>query len=228
MAVAGDLRRRAKDRPRTVTAVLSIVGYALVLGTFAGLVPIYPDLGRDTVLLLAHAIAVVNTTALLTLLAGWRFIRRDEVRKHRAAMLTAFSLILVFLVLYLTKVGGGYERTLIIRESHFLGAYAGIVKPVYLVMLAIHILLSVLAVPVVIHAVVLGLTHSPRELRSTVHARVGRIAAASWSLSLFLGVVTYVMLNLLYDGVPREEAGVLLLLAVPALRSGTDADENED
>ena len=197
--------------------VLSVVGYALVLGTFAGLVPIYPDLADETVLLFADLIAVVNTAALLSILAGVRFIKRGEVRKHRAAMLTAFTLILVFLVLYLTKIGGGYERSLVIEQSQFLGAYAGIVKPAYLVMLTIHILLSVLAVPVVIFAVTLGLTHSPEELRETAHARVGRIAAASWALSLFLGVVTYFMLNHLYTAVPRE-AAVLLVLAVPAVR----------
>jgi len=73
------------------------------------------------------------------------------------------------------------------------------VGTVYLAMLAIHILLSILAVPVVLYALVLGLTHSKRELRTEVpHARVGRIAAGSWLLSLVLGVVTYVMLNHVY------------------------------
>jgi putative membrane protein len=71
------------------------------------------------------------------------------------------------------------------------------------VMLAVHILLSAVSVPVVVHAVVLGLTHSPAELRETVHARVGRIAVSAWGLSLFLGLVTYVMLNHIYGWVPR-------------------------
>jgi putative membrane protein len=65
-------------------------------------------------------------------------------------------------------------------------------------MLAVHILLSVLAVPLVILALVLGLTHSPAELRETVHPRIGRVAAATWILSLALGVITYVMLNHVY------------------------------
>ncbi|MFW5984623.1 MAG: DUF420 domain-containing protein, partial [Halobacteria archaeon] len=54
-------------------------------------------------------------------------------------------------------------------------------------------------VPVVIHAAVLGISHTPEELRETAHARVGRIAAGAWSLSLFLGVVAYVLLNHVYD-----------------------------
>jgi hypothetical protein len=87
----------------------------------------------------------------------------------------------------------------------------------------VHILLSVVAVPAVIFPVVLGLTHSPAELAETAHARVGRITVAAWSLSLFLGVVTYFMLNHIYSWVPRSEGEVaagalLLLLAIPAYR----------
>jgi putative membrane protein len=192
-------KRRAKDNPRATTAVLSILGYVLVLGTFAGLLPIYPDIGRATVDLLSHAIAVVNTVALAALLLGWRWIRRGEVRKHRAAMLTAFALILTFLALYLVKVGGGGEKSI---------AVDGLVYYAYLVMLAIHILLSVVAVPVVVYAVVLGLTHTPAELRDTPHARIGRWAAAAWALSLALGIVTYLMLNHVY-GVDEYMAALL-------------------
>ncbi|MFC6836329.1 DUF420 domain-containing protein [Halomarina ordinaria] len=203
-----------KAHPKAVTAVLSVVGYALVIGAFEGLVPIFPPLSEATVILFSDLIAVVNTMALTALLVGWYFIRAGEVRRHRAAMLTAFSLILVFLVLYLWKVGGGFEKSIVIEEGQFLASYAGIVEPLYLAMLAIHILLSVVAVPVVLYAVVLGLTHTPAELRETAHARVGRVAVTAWSLSLFLGVVTYVMLNHVYSWEVRGE--VLLLLAAPA------------
>ena len=185
------------------TAVLSVIGYVLVLGTFAGVLDVFPPIGNDTVILLSDAIAVVNSLALTSLLVGFYFIRRDEVRRHRAAMLTAFGLIMVFLVLYLWKVGGGFEKEIVIEQGQFLAGYAGLIRPLYLVMLAIHILLSAIAVPVVIYPVVLGLTHTPAELRETAHARIGRIAVASWSLSLFLGVVTYFLLNHLYGWVPR-------------------------
>lgn len=192
-----------KDHPRAATGVLSVIGYALVLGAFAGMIPLFPELDPETVHLFSDLIAIVNTLALSSLLVGWWLIRNGKVRKHRAAMLISFSLICLFLVLYLWKVGGGFEKSLVIRPGHFLGAYASVVKPVYLIMLAIHILLSVLAVPVVLYAVILGLTHTPAELESTAHARVGRIAVVSWSLSLFLGVVTYLMLNHIYAWVPR-------------------------
>ncbi|MXR20453.1 DUF420 domain-containing protein [Halobacterium bonnevillei] len=198
-----DAPRYAYEHPRRVTAVLSVIGYALVASAFADLLPLFPELSRETVLLFSDAIAVVNSIALLTLLAGAAFIKRGDVRKHRAAMLAAFALICVFLVLYLWKVGGGFEKGIVIEEGQFLAAYAGTVKLAYLAMLAVHILLSVLAVPVVLHAVVLGLTHDPSELVDTSHPTVGRIAVAAWSTSLFLGVVTYWMLNHVYSWAPR-------------------------
>ncbi|MWG33264.1 DUF420 domain-containing protein [Halomarina oriensis] len=208
-----------KEHPRAITAVLSVVGYALVLGAFADVIPLFPELSRETVILFSDLIAVVNSLALTALLVGWYLIRRGDVRRHRVAMLTAFTLICAFLVLYLWKVGGGFEKSFVIREGQFLAGYAGVIEPLYLGMLAIHILLSVVAVPVVLYAIVLGLSHTPQELRNTAHARVGRIAVASWSLSLFLGVVTYVMLNHVYSWVPRGEEAMLLLLAVPAYRA---------
>ncbi|WP_440991392.1 DUF420 domain-containing protein [Haloarchaeobius baliensis] len=190
-----DVRGRVRDNVLTTTVVLSALGYALVLGTFAGLFPIYPEIGRATTDLLSHAIAVVNTVATVSLALGWYWIRNGEVEKHRAAMLTSFSLILVFLVLYLTKVGGGGEKAIVGAPDLVYGAY--------LVMLAIHIVLSVVSVPVVLYALLLGLTHSPAELRNTAHKRIGRIAAGSWILSLTLGVVTYVMLNHIYSAEMR-------------------------
>ena len=180
-----------KDHPAAVTAVLSVVGYTLVVGTFLGVVPgsIFPDLSLEQVNRLSDAIAVVNTVATLSLIAGWRWIRRDEVKRHAAAMASAFGLILVFLVLYLTKIGGGGTKEFVGPQLAYY---------VYLAMLAIHIILSIVSVPVVLYAIVLGLTHTPAELRETKHARVGRIAAGAWILSLSLGVVAYLLLNHVY------------------------------
>jgi putative membrane protein len=105
-------------------------------------------------------------------------------------MASAFALILVFLALYLLKIGGGGTK-------EFVGPTG--VYYAYLAMLAVHVVLSIVAVPVVLYALVLGLTHTPTELReSTPHRTVGRIAAGSWALSLSLGVVTYLLLNHVY------------------------------
>ena len=197
-----------KRHPLAAAAVLSVVGYAAVIGTFLGVVPgrVFPDLSLAAVNSLADAIALVNAVNVVVIAAGWRWIRRDEVRKHAAAMVTSFVLILVFLVLYLLKIGGGGTK-------EFVGPALAYYP--YLAMLAIHIVLSIISVPVVVFALVLGLTHSPNELRNrTPHRKVGRIAASAWLLSLALGVVTYLLLNHVFawEYVESAAAAALVLL----------------
>ena len=206
MAVTTRVKSGVRTRPVAVTAVLSAVGYVLVIGTFLGWFDwLYPTLSETEVDLLTHAIAVINTAALVLLIAGVYFIMNREIGRHRIAMVGAFVLILGFLVVYLLRVGGGFEKAIIAPD---------LVRAVYLVMLAIHILLSIVSVPVVIYVVLMGLTHSAQELASTPKARIGRIAAGAWILSLFLGIVTYIMLNHAYESEPR--ALLVLALAVPA------------
>jgi putative membrane protein len=205
MAVTGSVRQTIRARPITVTAVLSVIGYALVIGTFAGVLNIYPDLSQSTVNLLSHLIAVINTTALAALGLGVYYIKDGDYERHRAAMVTAFVLILLFLVVYLLKIGGGTEKSIIAPD---------LVTIVYLIMLAIHIVLSVVSVPVVLYVVLLGLTHSPTELAETRKAQVGRIAASAWILSLFLGIVTYLLLNHVYASEPRDALLILALAPV--------------
>ncbi|WP_178916649.1 DUF420 domain-containing protein [Natronomonas gomsonensis] len=180
----------AREHPRALTAVLTVVGYVVVVGTLYADVGLYPTIAESTVDLLAHAISVVNTLTVACLLAGIYWIRNDEVEKHRAAMLAAFSLILLFLVMYLLKTGGGGRKEIIAGAP---------LRSLYLGMLGIHIVLSVLAVPFVLYAITLGLTHTPTELRDTAHAKVGRIAVSTWLVSLVLGVVAYLMLTFYYD-----------------------------
>jgi len=185
----------AKEHPRAVVTVLTAVGYALVVGTLYVGIPIYPEIDLPTVNLLSDAIAVVNSLTVLLLLSGWRFVRNGEIRKHRAAMLAAFVLILAFLVMYLLKTGGGGRKEFLGTES---------VRVAYLLMLAVHILLSILSVPLVVYTFVLGMSRPIRRVPATVHATVGRWAAGSWLVSLFLGLVCYVLLNHIfaYEYVP--------------------------
>ena len=196
-----------KRHPLVAAVVLSVVGYAAVIGTFLGVVPgrVFPDLSLAAVNRLADAIALVNAVNVVVIAAGWRWIRNDEVRKHAAAMTTSFVLILVFLVLYLLKIGGGGTK-------EFVGPTLAYYP--YLAMLAVHIVLSIVSVPVVVFALVLGLTHSPSELRnSTPHRRVGRVAASAWLLSLVLGVAAYLLLNHAFGWEYVESAAAALVPA---------------
>ena len=179
----------AREHPRALAAALTVVGYAVVVGTLYAETGIYPEISESTVDLLSHAIAIVNTATVGSLVAGVYFIRTDQIKKHRAAMITAFVLILVFLVMYLLKTGGGGRKEIVAGAP---------LRSVYLGMLGIHIFLSVLAVPFVLYAITLGLTRTPAELKRTAHAWVGRIAVTAWLVSLVLGIVAYLMLTFYY------------------------------
>ncbi|MFB6300071.1 MAG: DUF420 domain-containing protein [Halobacteriales archaeon] len=200
--------RPARNHPIAVTVVLSVIGYGLVIGTFLGVVPrtFFPDLSLWAVNRLADAIAVINTITVGALVFGWYSIRHDRIRRHRIAMMTAFGLIMLFLVLYLVKIGGGGTKE-----------FVGPTLPyyLYLAMLAIHIVLSIVSVPVVVYQVVTGLSYSTTELRRTNHARIGRIAASAWIISLSLGVLAYLLLNHVYSW-EFVEAGAAMIFAGPA------------
>lgn len=179
----------ARNHPRALTAVVTAVAYVVVIGTLYGDVGVYPTVSASTVDLLAHAIAVVNTATVCCLLAGWYWIRAGEVRRHRAAMLTATTLIVVFLALYLLKTGGGGRKEVLAGAP---------LRSLYLAMLGVHILLSVVAVPLVVYALTLAATHTTHGIRETGHARVGRVAASAWLVSLVLGVLAYLVLTFYY------------------------------
>lgn len=187
MADAPDLTARVKARPRAVAAAITIVGYALVMNAFEQIVPIFPPITEPTVRLFSSVIVLINAATLTALLAGVYFIKQRQIDRHRAAMLTAVALEGIFLVLYLWKVGGGGE--LYIQAS-------GTFRLAYLAILAVHLVCSALAVPLVVYAVLLGLSRSPSELAETSHARVGRLAVLVWSISLALGIVTSAMLRI--------------------------------
>ncbi|MDQ7843069.1 MAG: DUF420 domain-containing protein [Armatimonadota bacterium] len=177
--------------PGVAAAFLAALVYAILGYALTGRPPesLPPALAR-LVALAPHLIALINATALASLLLGWRAIRRGQVGVHRRYMLAAAALITAFLVLYVTRVTLGGTKA-------FPGP-ALLRRYLYLPMLAVHILLSILSVPPVIYNVFVGLTRDPAAVARTAHRRVGRVAVAMWSLSLFLGLGVYLLLNVLY------------------------------
>lgn len=173
------------------TIALTVAIYA-VLGVVLSMKP-PANLPSDIAAALAafpSVIAFVNALALTSLIAGWRAIRTGRVGPHRRFMLMSAGLISLFLVLYVTRVALGGTKV-------FPGP-AAIRTYVYLPILAVHIVLSVASVPLVIYNVITGLTRGVRAVANTRHPAVGRYAVALWATSLALGIVVYLLLNVLY------------------------------
>jgi putative membrane protein len=175
-----------------MTAVLSAVSLALVFAAAMRAIPdaFLPEAPAWLLAAIPHANAVVSLLAIGTILAGVRAIRRGDVGRHRRAMLATTALFATFLVAYLYRVA--------LKGPTPFDGPAAVESFVYLPVLAIHILLAIVCVPLVIYALLLALTHSVSELPETRHPRVGRAAAALWLVSFTLGIIVYAMLYVVF------------------------------
>lgn len=181
-----------REHVPAVSGLLSVAALALVFAAALqaipqGLLPRAPDAVLEAI---PHVNAVVSATAIGTITVGWRAIRRGDVARHRAAMLSTAGLFALFLVAYLYRVA-------LLGPTDFSGPplVEGLIYPA---ILGVHILLAIVCVPLVIYVLLLALTHSVPELRETRHPTVGRVAAALWLVSFTLGVVVYLMLYVLF------------------------------
>lgn len=183
---------RLRPHVPALTAVLSIVALALVFAAALGAVPsaLLPRASDATLDAIPHVNAVVSALALVTIPAGVVAIRRGQVRRHRALMLASTALFTAFLVLYLYKVSVAGPSPFPGPESVYTG--------VYLPLLAVHVLLAVVTVPLVIYVLLLAGTHPVSALSDTRHPTVGRVAAGLWFVSFLLGEVVYAMLYVVY------------------------------
>jgi uncharacterized membrane protein YozB (DUF420 family) len=130
--------------------------------------------------LLATVNACLNTAATVFLTAGYVFIRRKEVTRHRFCMLTAFGISCVFLVSYLVH----HAR---VGSVPFRGPES--LRPLYLAVLIPHIILAA-TVPV------LAILTIRRGLKGDYerHRRIARFTWPIWMYVSVSGVAVYFML----------------------------------
>ena len=124
--------------------------------------------------------ATLNSIATVFLFVGWRFIRRGEIERHRACMISAFvtsALFLISYVVYHANVG----------SVPFQGQ--GAARGVYFSILITHIILAALILPLAL--VTLSRALSRRFDR---HRAIARWTLPIWLYVSVTGVVIYVML----------------------------------
>lgn len=121
--------------------------------------------------------AILNALSTVALLFGYRFIRARRIPQHRAAMFTAFFFSSIFLVSYLTNFT-------LHGETHFnrLSPW----WPFYWKLLASHIFLSVVALPMILITFFLSLTG-----RFPAHKRLARYTFPIWLYVSITGVIVY-------------------------------------
>jgi len=129
--------------------------------------------------------ASLNGLSAIFLATGFVFILRKNITAHRRCMILAFATSTVFLACYLTyhfSVGA---------VTRFQGQ--GWIRTAYRIMLASHIILAMVIVPLAIITLTRGL-----KLRIESHQKIARWTWPIWMYVSVTGVLVYLMLYHLY------------------------------
>ncbi|MFB6252325.1 MAG: DUF420 domain-containing protein [Halobellus sp.] len=183
---------RARNRIRELTTALSVVSLAAVFGAVLGAIPssVLPRAPALVFDAIPHINAALSTLAIVTILLGVRFIRHGQIKRHRAMMLTTLGLFVAFLALYLYRI-------IFLGPSEFPGPET-VYQFVYLPILAVHIILAIVCIPLLYYVLLLAVTRPIDAIYETSHQTVGRVAASLWLISFLLGDVVYAMLYVVY------------------------------
>jgi len=126
--------------------------------------------------------AALNGLSAMALLIGYTFIRARRIPAHRAAMLTAFGFSTLFLVSYILHHALHGDVRYPVHAA---------LRSVYLPLLASHIILAVVALPLILVTFFFSLTG-----RIPQHRKVARWTFPLWLYVSLTGVITWAMLRL--------------------------------
>ncbi len=167
---------------RAAIAAILAISAAATLFLF-WLIYIHPAAAASTRFAFLPALnALLNGLSATALLIGYTFIRARRVQAHRAAMMTAFAFSTIFLVSYILH---HYLHGDVFYPHHAPW------RSVYLPLLASHIILAVVALPLVLVTFFFSLSG-----RIPQHRKVARWTFPLWLYVSVTGVLTYVMLRL--------------------------------
>jgi uncharacterized membrane protein YozB (DUF420 family) len=128
---------------------------------------------------LPHFQAMLNTAAALLLATGYRFIRNQNRDQHRLCMIAALAVSTVFMISYLT-----YHA----RVGYLPFEGQGIIRPFYFTLLASHVILAAVIVPLVLSTVFFAITGNFNR-----HPRIARWTLPLWFYVSVSGVLIYVL-----------------------------------
>ena len=157
-----------------VSAVALLVLATLLLGRAAA-GSVGPSVGA-----LPTVNALLNTASAVLLTAGFVFIRRRNVAAHRACMLGAFAVSVLFLVCYVVYHAYAGSRPF---------AGQGWIRPVYFGLLVSHIVLAAAIVPLALTTIYRGLSAQLDR-----HKRLARRTLPIWLYVSVTGVIVYLLL----------------------------------
>lgn len=172
-------RAGARTRAGVIVAIVAVSAAASALICWLVYFHVPTDVSGTQLRSLPLVNAVLNALSTVALLFGWWFVMHRNVRAHRASMFSAFFFSSIFLVSYLVNFTLHGET-----KFNRLSAW----WPFYWKLLASHILLSVVALPIILITFFLSLTG-----RFPAHKRLARYTLPIWLYVSVTGVVVYLM-----------------------------------
>lgn len=137
-----------------------------------------------------HLNAALNALSSVFLIAGFYFIMRKQITRHRACMITACTVSAIFLASYLTHHA---IRTYYfgLGPTKFTGE--GLARPVYFTILTSHTFLAAIVAPFIIWTLIRAL-----KGKFELHKKMARLVYPVWLYVALTGVAVYIMLYHLY------------------------------
>ena len=137
--------------------------------------------------------ATLNGLSAILLTVGFIFIKRGNRLAHRNCMIAAFASSCVFLTGYVV------HKIFVVKGVNTPFAGPAVLKPWYLLMLATHVLLAMLIVPLALTSITLGL-----KGKFEIHKKVSRWTLPLWMYVSVTGVLIYLLLYQVYPAHPAS------------------------
>ena len=165
-----------------IAAILAVSAAATLFLFWLIYVHPAPDAASQQYAFLPALNAVLNGLSAVSLAMGFVFVRAGRIRAHRAAMVGAFVFSAAFLL--------GYIAHHALHGDVFYPAHAPF-RGFYRALLASHIVLATVALPLVLTTFFFSLTGRIRQ-----HRKVARWTLPLWLYVSITGVATFIMLRM--------------------------------
>jgi putative membrane protein len=132
--------------------------------------------------------AALNAVATVMMTAGFFFIRRKQVERHRACMVSALIVSIIFLISYVL-------HKVLVHGVHTPFGGDGPMRTIYYIMLASHIVLAMIMGPLILRTFLLALRGDIER-----HRKWARWTFPIWYYVSVTGVLIYFFIYVWYPG----------------------------
>lgn len=174
--------RRPQSYSTPLHIVAAIIGVSTVASFFLVWLVYYHqpyDTSGAHLAFLPALNAALNSLCTIALLFGFSYIKRGEITHHRNSMFAAFFFSSLFLCSYIANHA-------LHGDAHFQGH--GPIRPFYFALLISHIILSVLALPMILITFFFSLSG-----RFPLHRKIARYTFPVWLYVSVTGVIVYAL-----------------------------------